>query len=454
MSAYPPRIACLLAYAFTAPAAPQVTAIVGATVFDSLTGTALPNHTVLIERDRIRSVAPQRTVAIPKGSTVINAKGKYLIPGLIDGHVHLMHVLDFAHVTADEVLPLFLAHGVTTLRDTGDQVYAEKLLARHAEQRPESCPRIMLCSPLLDADPPFHKDIGYPVVDPEKVPDVVADLKAWGVTTLKLYVGMTRPVGQRIIEEGHRHGLVVTGHLGRYSAQDAVADGIDSLEHIWSVFNFILPPTPTTPAARLEARANADLDSPKARELIQAIATRKVAVGPNLVVFRNMLLLHDLPEVQNDPDHAAVPARLRAHWAAYRQRTNLSPGTLDLRRKEFRKYQELTGILHKAGVPLLAGTDTPEPFTPPGSSLHLELALLVESGLSPAAALQAATIENARIIRQADHLGSISSGKLADMVLLDADPLTDIRNTRKIVKVFRSGVASDPKTLLKTVPVN
>ncbi|MBL8295442.1 MAG: amidohydrolase family protein, partial [Bryobacterales bacterium] len=255
MSAYRASwIGALLSLAiFTVPAAPQVTAIAGATVFDSITGTALPNHTVLIERDRIRSVAPRRSVAIPKGASVIDAKGKHLIPGLIDGHVHLMHVLDFAHVTADEVLPLFLAHGVTTLRDTGDQVYAEKLLARHAEQRPESCPRIMLCSPLLDADPPFHKDIGYPLVDPDKVPDVVADMKAWGVTTLKLYVGMTRPVGQRIIDEGHRHGLVVTGHLGRYSAQDAVADGIDSLEHIWSVFNFILPPTPTTPAARLEA---------------------------------------------------------------------------------------------------------------------------------------------------------------------------------------------------------
>lgn len=149
----------LAAGAFAVPAAPRVTAIVGGTVFDSLTGTALPNQTVLIERDRIRAVAPQHAVKIPKGSAVIDAKGKYVIPGLIDGHVHLMHVLDFAHVTADEVLPLFLAHGVTTLRDTGDQVYAQKLLARHADQRPESCPRVILCSPLLDGDPPYHKDI-------------------------------------------------------------------------------------------------------------------------------------------------------------------------------------------------------------------------------------------------------------------------------------------------------
>lgn len=447
--------ACLLAAALSpVPATPQVTAIAGATVFDSLTGAALPDHTVVIERDRIQAVGPRRATAIPKGATVINARGKYLIPGLIDGHVHLMHVLDFAHVTADEILPLFLAHGVTTVRDTGDQVYAQKLLARHAEQRPESCPRVMLCSPLLDADPPFHKDIGYALTDPAKVPEVVADMKAWDVTTLKLYVGMTREVGRRVIEEGQRQGLAVTGHLGRYTAQEAVADGIDSLEHIWSVFNFILPPLPkdSPGRTRLEARAHADLDSAKARELIAAIANRKVAVGPNLVVFRNMLLLHDTPEVANDPDHATVPARLRTYWADYRRRTNLSPDTLELRRKEFRKYQDLTGILHRAQVPLLAGTDTPEPFTPPGSSLHRELALLVESGLTPAAALQAATIENARIIRQTAHLGSITKGKLADLVLLEADPLASIQNTRKVIRVFRNGVSSDPKALLKAVP--
>lgn len=444
---------------FSAPVSTASIAIVGGVVFDSVSGTLLTNHDVLIEGDRIRSVAPHGSVPVPAGSVVIDAKGKYLIPGLIDGHVHLVHVLDFAHITADEILPMFLAYGVTTLRDTGDQVVAEKLLARHAEQRPESCPRIMLCTPLIDGDPPYHRDIGYALTDPEKAPELVADMKAWGVTTLKMYVGMNRLVGKRLIEEGKRQGLVTTGHLGRYSAQDAVADGIECLEHIWSVFNFILPPAPTdangvvSKLATLEARANADLSSPKARELIAAIAKRKVAVGPNLVVFRNMLLLHDLPEVQNDPDNAAVPGRLRTNWSGYRIRTNLSPDTLELRKKEFRKYQELTAILYKAGVPILAGTDTPEPFTPPGSSLHIELQLLVESGMPPSAALQAATIENARILRQTENLGSISQGRLADIVILDANPLADIRNTRKIHKVLRSGVVSEPKVLLKAIPV-
>src|SRR5206468_156256 len=98
------------------------------------------------------------------------------------------------------------------------------------------------CSFLLDADPPIHRDIGLPLADPTRVPAVVADMAAWNVTTLKIYAGSGRAVGRKIIEEGHKRGLIVTGHLSAYPAQEAVADGIDCLEHIWSVFDFAIPP--------------------------------------------------------------------------------------------------------------------------------------------------------------------------------------------------------------------
>ena len=122
------------------------------------------------------------------------------------------------------------------------------------------------------------------------------------------------------------------------------------------------------------------------------------------------------------------------------------------RSQEFRKYQDLTGILHRAGVTLLAGTDSPEPYCPPGFALHQELELLVESGLAPSAALQAATVNNARSLKQADRLGSIAPGKLADLVILTADPTVDIRNTRKIERVIRGGQVCDPQALLRTAP--
>src|SRR5262249_10022345 len=122
------------------------------------------------------------------------------------------------------------------------------------------------------------------------------------------------------------------------------------------------------------------------------------------------------------------------------------------RRQEFQKYKDLTGILHRAGVPLLAGTDSPEPYCPPGFALHQELELLVESGLSPAAALQAATINNALSLKQEEHMGSIGSGKRADLVILTADPTADIRNSRKIEHVIHGGCVCNPQTILQAVP--
>jgi imidazolonepropionase-like amidohydrolase len=141
------------------------------------------------------------------------------------------------------------------------------------------------------------------------------------------------------------------------------------------------------------------------------------------------------------------------YWHSYRRSSNLPLVTRETRWKEIRKYQELTGLLHRAGVPLLAGTDTPEPFVPPGYSLHQELQMLVESGLSPAAALAAATINNAKALNQQDRLGTISPGKLADFVILDADPTINILHTRRIHAVVRSGLVCDPATILKAVSV-
>jgi len=420
------------------------------TVFDAVTGKLLGERTILIEGTKIKAIGtPQTPLTIPEGARRIDARGKFIVPGLIDAHVHLVHRLNFAHVTGDEVLPAFLAAGVTSVRDTGDEIVAQTLVARFAAAHPERCPRVFTCSFLLDADPPIHRDIGLPISDPGRVPAVVADMIGWKVTTLKIYAGSGRPVGRKIIEEGHKHGLVVTGHLSRYPAQEAVEDGIDCLEHITSVFDFIIP---ADVRGQLGHRAALDLGNSRAKSLIATLAKRKVLVDPTLTVFKNMLLLSDLEEVNRHADNRHMPERLRTYWDSYRLGQGLAPATRERRRKEFQKYQELTGLLHRAGVSLLAGTDSPEPYCPPGFALHQELELLVESGLTPAAALQAATINNARALRQEKQLGSIEAGKLADLVILAADPTTDIRNTRKIVYVIRDGIVGDPRTLLKAVP--
>lgn len=430
---------------------PRLLAIVGCSVFDPVTEAMLSDRTIVIRGDTISAViGPEQTGDIPADAERIDGRGKFAIPGLIDAHVHLVHVSDFARVTGDELLPLFLAAGVTSVRSTGDEIVAATLVARFAERHPESCPRVFTCSPLLDAEPPIHREVGRAITDTAQVPLLLDDLQKWNVTTLKIYAGTRREVGKVIIDEGHRRGLTVTAHLGAYSAQHAVADGVDCLEHIWSVFNYVIPGDVSNQPGH---RGRLDLNNPLCESLIAELAKRRTFVDPTLAVFRNMILLPDVSEVREHPDNALAPKRLRDFWPMYLARTGCPQGgPLEDRRREFAKYQELTGKLHRAGVPLLVGTDAPEPQVTPGFSLHQELEMLVESGLTSAAALRAATLHNAQILRQDKRLGTISPGKFADLVLLAANPLDNIRHTRQIEFVIRSGLVVRPREVLKLVP--
>lgn len=436
-----------------ARAAESVLVIQGCSVFDVESGAMQADRTIVVRKGRIVSVdAADKNAKVPSDAQHIDGRGKFALPGLIDAHVHLVHVLDFAHVTGDEVLPLYLAAGVTSIRSTGDEIVAATLVKRFAEAHPESSPRVFTCSPLLDAAPPIHRDVGVAITDPSQVAGVLDDLLKWQIATVKIYAGTGREVGRTIIDEGHRRGLFITAHLGNYAAQDAVGDGVDCLEHIWSVFNYVIPPQV---AAQPGHRATLDLDTPLCDALILELVRSKTMVDPTLAVFRNMILLPDLPEVRDSPDNDRVPRRLREFWPVYLQRSGCPQGDpLEDRRREFAKYQELTGKLYRAGVTLLAGTDAPEPNVPPGTSLHQELEMLVESGLSPAAALRCATLNNAAALKQEKELGSIAPGKRADIVLLTANPLDDIRNSRAIEVVIRGGIVCQPAILIEQVPPN
>lgn len=448
--AYVLTIVCMSVWTDSA-AAESTVVIERCSVFDPESGAMLPERTIVMRGERIVSVSgADETGDIPGDALRIDGRGRFALPGLIDAHVHVVHVLDFAHITGDEVLPLYLAAGVTSIRSTGDEVVAATLVARFAAAHPASCPRVFTCSPLLDADPPIHRDVGRGISDPAQVSALFDDLSMWNISTVKIYAGTSRPVGRAIIDESHRRGLFVTAHLGNYSAQDAVSDGVDGLEHIWSVFNYVIPPEVTSQPGH---RGRLDLDNPLCESLVAELVKHKTFVDPTLSVFRNMILLPDVPEIRDHPDNALVPKRLREFWPRYLQQTGCPQGgELEDRLREFAKYQELTGKLYRAGVPLQVGTDSPEPQVPPGFSLHQELEMLVESGLPPAAALRAATLTNATVLGEQKQLGSLTAGKWADLVLLNANPLDDIRNTRKIELVIRSGQVCRPQELLGRVP--
>ncbi len=138
----------------------------------------LPERTIVVRGERIVAVvAPDEAADVPVDAVYVDGRGKFALPGLIDAHVHVVHVLDFAHVTGDEILPLYLAAGVTSLRSTGDEIVAATLVARFAAAHPASSPRVFTCSPLLDGEPPIHRDVGRAVTDPAQVAGVLDDLQ-------------------------------------------------------------------------------------------------------------------------------------------------------------------------------------------------------------------------------------------------------------------------------------
>lgn len=436
-------------------------------------GQMRPFAAIVLEDGRIKAIAGAgEKFTQPAGAEVIDARGRYIIPGLIDGHVHLVHILRSLELPSEEILPLFLAHGVTTVRDAGDEIIAEQKLAAYAAAHPELAPKVFLCSPLVDGNPAYHPFVSWPMTDPAKVPAFVAHMSEAGVRTFKIYVGTSRAVGQALVRAAQRQGKWATAHLAwGYTAQEAAADGINSLEHIGSVYEFILPPgTPRwpPPAERaklapdrlaalerevLAAKATVDVDGPEARDLIDSLVRHHVAVNPTLVVYRNWMLLRDLESVQTHPDLARMPARLREGWQHTAQAAPLAPATRELRAAQFERMKQLTLRLHRAGVELLAGSDTPVQFCPPGGALLQELELLTEAGLTPAETLCAATRNNARALGQSAEIGSIEAGKIADLVILSSDPLTDIRHVRDIHRVIHAGRVLDPAELLRQVPV-
>ena len=409
-------------------------AITHTSLFDPDAGAMLSNRTIIIKHDRIVAVGtPETPVRVPAFSKVIRGSGKYVIPGLIDAHTHLVFLLDSANIRGEEVLPLYLGNGVTSVRDIGDGIVEQKRVGDFAKTHPKTCPTVFLCSPLIDGPQPYHGAdlVSVAMSDPARVPGFVDSMAAYGVTTLKLYVYADSAVYHKVIGEGHKHGLTVAGHLPSnvVKTQDALNWGLDVIEHIFG--------------------------APEDSLLVAQMVRQGTMLDPTLIVFKNMLLFNDKPEVFQNKDNFYVPASVQKYWDTYRANAKwmdarLSEQNLGSREDYMKKCKSTTGKLYRAGVTILAGTDTPEPYCPPGFSLHDELVLLVESGLSPAAALKCATVNNARALKQTKNLGSIEPGKIADMVILNSNPLSDIRNTRTIYRVIHRGIICDPGSVLPT----
>ena len=435
-------VACMTAIA-ARDAEPPI-AIVGATVLDGTGHAPIQDAVVVIREGRFVAVGTRAQVPIPPDARTIDAHGKWMTPGLIDMHVHI-----------DEVLTpgAFVLFGVTSVRDVGSNGTTMAALKTRAAQG-EVLPRRYWMGRNIDEGKPSWWG-AVAVQGPAEVPALLDGMQKEGVDGVKLYVNARPDVARAVITDAHRRHLPVTAHLHDTLPSVAAEMGIDNLEHITTLFGELRTLPPNTPEgyhATFVGVPEVDLDSVKVQHFIQILYKHHVAITPTLAVAL-LPVAGEQGAAAIYGDWAAVPDGWRRFWHdpywEFISTKTWTPNEFDQARLAKQKFMDLVKKLYKAGVPIIAGTDTPAPWVLPGAGLVAELQLLVESGLSPSDALQAATGHAATVLRKSADVGTIRPGRCADLLLLDGDPLADIRNLRHLSAVYLNGKEIDLPTLRK-----
>ncbi len=433
------------------PLSAQTVTIANATMIDVSDGTLRPGTTVVIEGNRIVRVGPASTSSPPQGQ-VIDATGLYLIPGLWDMHVHAY--FDWPRAFGDEyVLPLFIANGVTGVRDMGsdlesvlsarDDVSAHRLLG----------PRMVVSGPMLDGPTAQYK-ASIAIATAEDGHKAVDSLKSRGVDFIKIQSGVPREAYFAAAAEAKRLGIEFVGHVpDAIRASEAIAAGQRTFEHLIGIFEASTPDETAfilrkwgageDPSHNKSLAALLEGFSPERESVLSRLLVRRqVWQCPTLFWERGQWLV-DTVEYQKDPDLAFTPRSwIDKKYPAMQKGIlkSLDTDSLAVRRRFVAHELEIVRRLHAAGVPFLAGTDTPAGVeVTPGISLHLELQRFVAAGFSPLEALQTATLNPAKFYGRQKDFGRVQAGRIADLVLLRANPLEDIGNTRTIAGVIADG---------------
>jgi imidazolonepropionase-like amidohydrolase len=452
------------ALSFAAAPRPAVTlAITGVTLIDGTDAPPRRGVNVLLSDDRIVAVGTQ---APEKGVLVLDGSGHTLVPGLWDSHVHLT-LRPEPRLAEDIALPLLLAHGVVGVRDMGAAFERIRSLRAGLANGTIDGPATLLSpGPFVDGPPGEASPSYLPVDSPAAGRDAVAKVQALGADFVKVQAALSLDSWRAVADEAKRRHLVFAGHVpeavGAGEASDA---GQATLEHLSPSLpgdaGILLACSSREAELRAELLALRDeklpveerrsrdralranlldsYDAGKAQALFAKLARNRTVVVPTLVWSRRFRPIGPADDGSDVPLRF-VPAATRARWAQgrgdYLKQVSVEDLALSLRTHQ--RSVALAGELHRAGVTLLAGTDSFDAFDLPGDSLHEELELLVQAGLSPQRALQAATRDAARALGQKDS-GTIEPGKRADLLLLAGDPLQDIRNTRKVHAVVAGG---------------
>ncbi len=404
------------------PLAEGVFAISGAVLIDGTGRPPIPDAVVIVRNGVIAAAGSSHDLVLPRNLLVIRASGQTLLPGLWDMH---------AHFAQTEWGPTYLAAGITSARDCGNEF---EFITRERDALSIGKvlgPRLLLAG-LVDGSGP--KTFGSIWADtPEQGRAVVARYKAAGFVQMKIYDWIQPDVLRAIAAEAHRQGMTVTGHVPRsMTAIEGVGAGMDQINHIGSVFQ----------AVRGSGTGPLDLNSPAAIKAIRFFRDHGTVVDPTLSWNELLSRPMNFDISSFEPGFAKAPYMLSSLIE-----TAGTPAAKTLQSTQFHEMLQLVKALYSAGVPIVAGTDKGIP----GHSLHRELELYVEAGIPPSAVIRLATAGAARAMGVANQLGTVAVGKRADLILVQGNPLEDFSALRKVSRVVTNGQMYDTGALWRSV---
>ena len=388
----------------SSPRSAKTLAITGADLLDVRTGSTRKSATVVLRDGRIDAVGDSG-LAVPEDAERLDSKGLTLLPGLWDMHAHLKQV---------EWLPAYLASGVTTVRDLGNETEFLTALRSELAANPAIGPRV-LAAGFIDATPAEGAPYTIAVADsPERGRELVRQYRAAGFEGIKVWSNVSAETLSAIAAEAHALGLKVTGHVPQaVTLEDALARGLDQVNHVGYL---------------VEAVSRAGV--------VESLRKHDIVVDPTLVVSRYATRPRATPLASCEPCAEWMPRELVDIWSAF----GVAPEDAVGAEASFERALAAVRTLHEAGVPIVAGSDQGLP----GCTLLLELELYVRAGLTPLEALGTATLVPARVMGLEGELGAIAAGMRADLILVEGNPLEDIRALRSLRKVIRDGVVLDP----------
>jgi imidazolonepropionase-like amidohydrolase len=426
-------------------------------IVDGTGAPAKPAQAVLIVDGNIARVGPREALAAEKADVVIDGRGRTLLPGLVMMHEHLF----FLDVNADvpnymsESLAapkLYLAYGATTIRTTGTLHGSDDLqAARMIREGKHAGPQIRVTAPFVNGPGSFAFQM-VPIADPARAREVVRFWADEGATSYKIYMNISRAVLAAAIDEAHRRGLQVTGHLCSITFREAAGMGIDNLEHGVAVASDFVKDKAPDRCPSGDASTDAFLatpdDSREMKSLIDLLVARKVAVTSTLAVFAAGIVdWFPAPDDLLMLNHESQSSALR--WLArFRGTPERRARSLKLLQAEMRFERAFVA----AGGTLMVGTDpTGWGGTLPGPGNHAALRLLVEAGFTPLEVLRFATLEGARYQGIEDRVGTLAAGKQADLMLVDGKPDEDIRDLSRVDLVFKDGIGYDARKIAESL---